>query len=185
MIILLILFVIFCLFMAFNSVNLNRKAKNKAENQDAEHTTISNVKNSSNSSQQVGDKKFMLIFIIVLYVVLIGVIVIGALQDWGFLPTFIVAIVGILIGFLIFNFIKKSACPNCGKKFSMREISRKITDSYDTTMDVERQVKNNKGEVIRTYYEAVPATTYYYDCVDECKFCGYRRDVKRTATYRK
>lgn len=180
MAILIILFIIFCLFMAFYTANLNKKAKN----QNAKSTTNNDTKNSTNSNQQAGDKKFTWIFIIVFEAVLIGVCVIGALQDWGFWPTFIVAIIGMAIVFLIFNYIKNSACPKCGKKLSMREISRKTTGSYATTMDVKREVKNSKGEVVRTYYEAVPATKYYYDCVDECKFCGYRRDVKREATYR-
>ena len=32
--------------------------------------------------------------------------------------------------------------------------------------------------------EAVPATRYFYDCVDECKYCGYQRDVRRSTTER-
>ena len=80
--------------------------------------------------------------------------------------------------------IDNTACPKCGKKLAMKEISRKTVSSYATTVDVERKVKNNKGEVIRTYTEAVPATHYTYDCIDECKFCGHRQEVRREATYR-
>ena len=79
---------------------------------------------------------------------------------------------------------KASKCPKCGKTFGMKEISCKTVGSRATTMDVERKVKNNKGEVIRTYTESVPATQYIYDCVDECKFCGHRQEVQRQATYR-
>ena len=96
----------------------------------------------------------------------------------------ILAAVIFIVGLCIKRAIDNTACPKCGKKLSMKEISRKTTGSCATTMDVRREVKNSKGEVIRTYYEAVPATKYYYDCVDECKFCGHRRYVKREATYR-
>ena len=167
--------------MAFYTANLNKKAKN---HQKANSAIKSEVKNSNNLNQQNGDKNFTLISIIVFGVILSGVIVIGTLLDWGFWPTSIVAIIAMLIVFLIFNYVKNSACPKCGKKLSMREISRKITRTYATTIDVKREIKNTKGDVVRTYYEAVPATKYYYDCVDECKFCGYRRNVERSATYR-
>ena len=96
-----------------------------------------------------------------------------------------IIILTILFTFLYYLFKGKAeACPKCGKSFAMKEISRKTVGSRATTMDVERKVKNNKGEVIRTYTESVPATQYIYDCVDECKFCGHRRDVQRQATYR-
>lgn len=75
-------------------------------------------------------------------------------------------------------------CPKCGKAFGMKEISRKTAGRHATTVDVERKAKNSKGEVVRTYTEAVPATQYFYDCVDECKFCGHRRDVRRNETVR-
>ena len=75
-------------------------------------------------------------------------------------------------------------CQKCGKAFGMKEISRKNASSRATTVDVKREVKNSKGEVTRTYYESVPATQYFYDCVDECKFCGHRQEVQRQATYR-
>ena len=130
------------------------------------------------------DKKLIWIFVTIAYVILIGVSVLAGIQGWGFLPGFIVIIILEVVVFSIYNAIRKSACPKCGKKFSMKEISRKEISSYATTMDVERKVTNNKGEVIRTYTEAVPATHYTYDCVDECKFCGFRRDVRREATYR-
>ena len=70
-------------------------------------------------------------------------------------------------------------CPKCNKKFAMKEISRKTVDSRITTIDIDRKIKNSKGEVIRTYTEAVPATRYFYDCVDECKFCGHKHNVRR------
>lgn len=92
----------------------------------------------------------------------------------------------VAIGIALFVYIRGrlTKCPECGKKFAMIEISRKTVDSRSTTMDIERQVKDSKGNVIRTYLEAVPATKFYYDCVDECKYCGYRRRVSREATYR-
>ena len=113
-----------------------------------------------------------------------AVIGLGITLDLGAVGTGILGAVIFIVGLCIKGAIDNTACPKCGKKLSMKEISRKTTGSYATTMDVRREVKNSKGEVIRTYYEAVPATKYYYDCVDECKFCGHRRDVKREITYR-
>ena len=114
----------------------------------------------------------------------IAVVALAIALDLGPIGGGILFVVVLFIGMSIKGAIDNTACPKCGKKLSMKEISRKTTGSYATTMDIRREVKNSKGEVIRTYYEAVPATKYYYDCVDECKFCGHRRDVKREATYR-
>ena len=107
----------------------------------------------------------------------------------------------ILIGYLIVAIVtitlyvaKKQIIPNdsncekcekCGKAFSMHEISKKSIGSFETTMDVTRQVKNSTGETISTYEESVPATCYIYECIDECKYCGYQKIVKRNKTYRK
>lgn len=92
------------------------------------------------------------------------------------------AVISILVSALMRGTDTK--CPKCGKAFGMKEISRIAVDSRATTIDVERRVKNNKGEVIRTYTESVPATQYIYDCVDECKFCGHRQSVTRDITER-
>ena len=113
-----------------------------------------------------------------------AVIGLGIALDLGAVGTGILAAVIFIVGLCIKGAIDNTACPKCGKKLSMKEISRKTTGSYATTMDVRREVKNSKGEVIRTYYEAVPATKYYYDCVDECKFCGHRQEVRRQSTLR-
>lgn len=91
-------------------------------------------------------------------------------------------ILGIVV--LIKRAIDNTACPKCGKKFSMKEINRKIVAEYATTKDVEQKIRNKKGEVTGTYTQTVPATTYIFDCIDECKFCGHRREVQRSATYR-
>lgn len=113
-----------------------------------------------------------------------AVIGLGIALDLGAVGTGILAVVIFIIGLCIKGAIDNTACPKCGKKLAMKEISRKTVSSYATTVDVERKVKNNKGEVIRTYTEAVPATHYTYDCIDECKFCGHRQEVRREATYR-
>lgn len=96
------------------------------------------------------------------------------------------AVVAAIISIVASTMLKASdtKCPKCGKAFGMKEISRKTVGRHATTVDVERKVKNSKGEVVRTYTEAVPATQYFYDCVDECKFCGHRRDVQRNETVR-
>ena len=96
------------------------------------------------------------------------------------------AIASAVISIVVTTLLKASdtKCPKCGKAFGMKEISRKSAGSRATTIDVKREVKNSKGEVTRTYYESVPATQYFFDCVDECKFCGHRQDVTRSNTVR-
>lgn len=75
-------------------------------------------------------------------------------------------------------------CPKCGKKFAMKEISRKTVGSEATTMDVKQEIRNKKGEVTGTYTQTVPATRFIHDCVDECKYCGFRREVQRDTAYK-
>lgn len=114
----------------------------------------------------------------------IAIIGLGIALDLGALGTGIIAAIIVVVGLVIKNDVDNTACPKCGKKFSMKEISRKTISSYATTMNVEQQIKNARGEVTGTYTQTVPATHYTYDCVDECKFCGFRRNVRREATYR-
>lgn len=91
-------------------------------------------------------------------------------------------IVYTLLLFLIKGIVER--CPECHRLSAMKEISRCTIGEYPTTMDVKREVKNRKGEVVRTYYEAVPATRYVYECIDQCKWCGYRRKARRESTTR-
>lgn len=130
------------------------------------------------------NNKSAVIFIIVFSIILIGGGVVAGILELGFWPSFIGVAILEFIAIWIYSSVKSTACPKCGKTLSMREISRKVVSSYATTKDIQREVKNNKGEVIRTYYEAVPATCYVHDCIDECKFCGYQQKVQRSETYR-
>ena len=125
----------------------------------------------------------VLIVVGLIYYFGIGMLAVGF--DWE-VNTLLFILGYVVIAIIITVLMKGNAskCPKCGKIFGMKEISRKTVGSRATTMDIKREVKNSKGEVVRTYYESVPATQYIYDCVDECKFCGHRRDVKREATYR-
>jgi hypothetical protein len=112
-------------------------------------------------------------------VAVLAVIGIGLALDLGAVGTGILVVVIFIVGLCIKCAIDNTACPQCGKKFAMKEISRQLVGSRATTMDVTRRVKNSKGEVIRTYTEAVLATLYTYDCIDECRFCGHRQEVRR------
>lgn len=85
-------------------------------------------------------------------------------------------VIAIMVAMLI---VRAGACPECRRAFAMKEISSHLIDEYRTTVDVQRTVKNGKGEVIRRYTEAVPATKCVYDCVDECRYCKYQRNVTR------
>lgn len=114
----------------------------------------------------------------------IVIVAIALALDLGPLGTGILFVVVLFVGMGIKGAIDNTACPKCGKKLSMKEISRKTVATYATTMDIERKVRNNRNEVVRTYTEAVPATRYIYQCVDECKFCGHRQEVRRQSTLR-
>ena len=126
-----------------------------------------------------------IVLVVVGLIYYFGIGLLAVELDWE--VNTLVFILGYVVIAIIITILMKgkaSKCPKCGKTFGMKEISCKTVGSRATTMDVERKVKNNKGEVIRTYTESVPATQYIYDCVDECKFCGHRQEVRREATYR-
>lgn len=89
-----------------------------------------------------------------------------------------------LIIFAILSWSEATKCPECGKRFAMREIERKAESSYATTKDIEQKIRNNKGEITGRYTQTVPATTYIYNCLDQCKYCGFQRYVNRSKTYR-
>lgn len=126
-----------------------------------------------------------IILLIVGIIYYLGIGGLAVYYDWD-INTTVFIIIYIVIAIIIACLFKgsESKCPKCGKAFGMKEISREFSNSRATTMDVERKVKNNKGEVIRTYTETVPATMYFYDCVDECTYCGHRCEVKRHTTTR-
>ena len=121
----------------------------------------------------------------VIYYFVFGLLIVH--YDWD-VNTFLF-ILGYVVLAVIIVIVTKSIsekCPKCGKGLAMKEISRKVAKTFETTMDVERQVKSNTtGKVIRTYTESVPATKFIYDCVDRCKFCGHTQNVKRENIVRK
>jgi len=89
------------------------------------------------------------------------------------------------IALVIYLLIDADTCPKCKKRFSMIEISRDLRYSQDITMDVEQEIKNNKGEITGKYNQAVPATLYVYDCIYKCKYCGFQKEVVEEKKERK
>ena len=112
-------------------------------------------------------------------------IAISLYMDLGGTAAAVMGIVFWIIGFIIFAKIENSACPKCGKRLSMKEIDRKIVGEYETTMNVEQEIRNKKGEKTGTYTQTVPAVRYVFDCTLECKFCGHTMIVQKENTYRK
>ena len=86
-------------------------------------------------------------------------------------------IIYVYVFYLLIGYLMR--CPKCRRLFAMHEVGRRLVREYASTMDVRREVRNRKGEVIRTYTEAVPATRHVYECIDTCKYCGYQRKVRR------
>lgn len=82
---------------------------------------------------------------------------------------------------------RATRCPSCGKAFAMRQISREeIPDSdYDTTTYEGLFEMDLKGNVTASDALVVPATAHIYNCVDECRVCGFQKEVQRTQVYRK
>lgn len=56
----------------------------------------------------------------------------------------------------------------------MKKIGTECIDEKPTVIIEKREMKNSKGEVIRSWDESVPATTYYYRTHRKCKYCGYK-----------
>lgn len=103
-------------------------------------------------------------------------------------------IIGIFVFALAFaagHFARRRAretrCPSCGKSFAMREVSRDQTpvSVYDTTMHDGMITRDLKGNITETDTRRVPATAYVYNCVDECKFCGFQKEEQRTQVYKR
>ncbi len=89
--------------------------------------------------------------------------------------------------YLIGKRAQATRCPRCGKSFAMREVSRDPSpvSSYDTTTHVGLITRDLKGYVTGTDTRVVPAKAYIYNCVDECKVCGFQREEQRTQVRRK
>lgn len=104
----------------------------------------------------------------------------------GLVVVIIVIVAGTILSFAL-SFARSfvgTSCPKCGKKRALVEISRKTVETYETTMDVEQDIRNEYGERKGSYVQSVPATKYIYECVDECKYCGYQTKVRRQETRR-
>lgn len=103
--------------------------------------------------------------------------------------------IGIIVFILIFaaavylvgKRARETRCPSCGKPFAMREVSRDSSpvSSYDTTTHVGLITRDLKGYVTETDTRVVPATAYVYNCVDECKYCGFQKEEQRIQVRRK
>ena len=103
--------------------------------------------------------------------------------------------IGIIVFILIFaaavylvgKRAQASRCSRCGKSFAMREVSRDSSpvSSYDTTTHVGLITRDLKGYVTGTDTRVVPATAYVYNCVDECKYCGFQKEEQRIQVRRK
>ncbi len=89
--------------------------------------------------------------------------------------------------YLVAKRAQATRCPHCGKSFAMREVSRDRTpaSSYETTTHVGLITRDLKGYVTGTDTRVVPATAYVYNCVDECKFCGFQKEEQRAQVRRK
>lgn len=88
--------------------------------------------------------------------------------------------------YLIGKRARETRCPRCGRSFAVREVSRDQTPGsvYDTTTHVGLITRDLKGNVTGTDARVVPATAYVYNCVDECKFCGFQKEEQRTQVRR-
>lgn len=93
-----------------------------------------------------------------------------------------IAVIYIIIRVLARGYEEK--CPKCGKLFAMKEIEREHVSSYSTTIDVEQEIKDKDGKKSGSYTQAVPATTYVYNCIEQCKYYQFKRTVQKKETYR-
>ena len=127
-------------------------------------------------------------FVVSFGIAMVGTAVVFTIFNWEMTKAAVYICMFIIIAICMvvyYNFKGNSeGCPKCGKKFAMKEISRKTVGSEATTMDVKQEIRNKKGEVTGTYTQTVPATRFIHDCVDECKYCGFRREVQRDTVYK-
>lgn len=103
----------------------------------------------------------------------------------------IIGIVVFALAFAVGYFIRRRAhatrCPHCGKAFAMGEVRRdpNPASSYDTTTHIGLITRDLRGNITGTDSRVVPARAYVYNCVDECKFCGFQKEEQRTQVRRK
>jgi hypothetical protein len=64
----------------------------------------------------------------------------------------------------------------------MKTVNKECVDRMQSSVTETRNMKNSKGEIIRTWEVDVPATTYTYHRHRKCKYCGYRDYVTETKT---
>lgn len=86
---------------------------------------------------------------------------------------------------IIYSKYKKSVeraqktCKNCGE-VGLEFFDEEEIDRYNSTKTVRDEVRNEKGEVIRTVCKEVPVTKAVYLCTYKCKYCGYEEKRKST-----
>ena len=85
---------------------------------------------------------------------------------------FIFGAIALALMYLIYKIYRFRRCPDCHGWNQLRLVEKEIVDEKPTSVTEERQMKNSKGEVIRTYEVEVPATRYEILKTYRCKNCG-------------
>ncbi len=83
-----------------------------------------------------------------------------------------VVVIGIIFLWITRSRYKKK-CYSCKKWNAMKKISTKCIDEKPSVIYKKREIKNSKGEVLKTWTDSVPATIYYYQIHRKCKHCGH------------
>ncbi len=84
-----------------------------------------------------------------------------------------VVVIGIIF-LWITRYRYKRKCDGCKKWNAMKKIGTECIDEKPSVITKKREMKNSKGEVVRTWEESIPATIYYYRTHRKCKHCSYR-----------
>lgn len=87
-----------------------------------------------------------------------------------------------VVSYVIYKRGQAAKCPDCGKPFAMREVSRDKTpvSTCETTTNTGLFEMDLKGNYSTADLMRVPTTAYVHKCVDQCKFCGFQKEALRT-----
>lgn len=94
----------------------------------------------------------------------------------GFLYAMIISLILDAIIWLIVGSINK--CPHCKEPFGLQKVASRFVGSVQTTMNVQKKVRDRQGRIIASIDDYVPATRNDYINTYKCMYCGGIKESK-------
>ena len=92
----------------------------------------------------------------------------------------LIVVVGIIVAIAIYASLPPK-CPKCGNREGNWKVDGPVLGTRRTTRtEVVEEVKNSKGEVIRTREAKIPVLETTYEVHNYCEKCGHQWNTSRT-----